>query len=168
MSNKVLVDLSAIKEAQKKLDETIHAKHNVSYDKVYSELKLALLVELAELANEIRSFKFWSIKESSNKDIILDEYADGIHFISSLCIYYGIEMKFNIEQLDKVDDKKAITAYILYLFKKGVKLNSRSSVKKWFCDYLKFGMMIGFTTTDIIDAYNKKNKVNFNRQDNKY
>ncbi|GHU33862.1 hypothetical protein FACS1894166_10300 [Bacilli bacterium] len=52
------IDLKDIIETQKILDKSIHNNHHVSYDVVYPELKLALFVELAELANEVRSFKF--------------------------------------------------------------------------------------------------------------
>ncbi|GHU29938.1 hypothetical protein FACS1894152_8260 [Bacilli bacterium] len=51
------IDLKDIIETQRILDKSIHSNHHVSYDVVYPELKLALFVELAELANEVRSFK---------------------------------------------------------------------------------------------------------------
>jgi dimeric dUTPase (all-alpha-NTP-PPase superfamily) len=50
--------LNDIIEAQKILDQAIQKKHNTNYEKVLEELKLALFVELGELANEVRSFKF--------------------------------------------------------------------------------------------------------------
>jgi dimeric dUTPase (all-alpha-NTP-PPase superfamily) len=52
------LNLKEIIETQIILDRAIQAKHNVSYEKVLEELKLALFVELGELANEVRSFKF--------------------------------------------------------------------------------------------------------------
>jgi dimeric dUTPase (all-alpha-NTP-PPase superfamily) len=54
----MLVDLTDIFEIQKKLDAYIHLHHNVNYGMVFNELKLALIVELSELANDVRSFKF--------------------------------------------------------------------------------------------------------------
>ena len=57
---------------------------------------LALLVEIGELANETRSFKFWSVKPASEKKIILEEFVDGIHFILSL----GIECGFHKQPLE--------------------------------------------------------------------
>jgi dimeric dUTPase (all-alpha-NTP-PPase superfamily) len=50
--------LDDIIESQKILDQTIQVRHNTSYEKTLAELKLALFVELGELANEVRSFKF--------------------------------------------------------------------------------------------------------------
>jgi dimeric dUTPase (all-alpha-NTP-PPase superfamily) len=52
------INVNDILKLQSKLDATIHNKHHVNYKSVYEELKLALLVELGELANEVKSFKF--------------------------------------------------------------------------------------------------------------
>jgi dimeric dUTPase (all-alpha-NTP-PPase superfamily) len=52
------INLKDIIESQIILDETIQNKHGTTYAKVMEELKLALFVELGELANEVRSFKF--------------------------------------------------------------------------------------------------------------
>jgi dimeric dUTPase (all-alpha-NTP-PPase superfamily) len=43
---------------QDELDREILLKHDVNYGETFQERKLALLVELGELANEIRSFKY--------------------------------------------------------------------------------------------------------------
>jgi dimeric dUTPase (all-alpha-NTP-PPase superfamily) len=52
------LDLKDIFDAQIILDRSIHVKHDVLYNQVLDELKLALTVELAELANATRVFKF--------------------------------------------------------------------------------------------------------------
>jgi dimeric dUTPase (all-alpha-NTP-PPase superfamily) len=54
----MLVDLKDIFEMQKQLDSNIHNNRNVNYQMIIEEIKLALLVELGELANEVRCFKF--------------------------------------------------------------------------------------------------------------
>jgi dimeric dUTPase (all-alpha-NTP-PPase superfamily) len=54
----MLIDLTDIFEKQGKLDANIHNKRKVSYSIIVDEIKLALLVELGELANEVRCFKF--------------------------------------------------------------------------------------------------------------
>jgi dimeric dUTPase (all-alpha-NTP-PPase superfamily) len=43
---------------QEELDREILLKYNLNYKETFQERKLALLVELGELANEIRSFKY--------------------------------------------------------------------------------------------------------------
>lgn len=52
------INLSTLFKQQEKFDKYIHKKYKLSYKRVYNEIKLALFVELAELANEIKSFKF--------------------------------------------------------------------------------------------------------------
>jgi dimeric dUTPase (all-alpha-NTP-PPase superfamily) len=105
----MLVDLTDIFEMQIKLDRNIHQNHGVTYQIVIEEIKLALLVELGELANEVRCFKFWSNKTSSDKQTILEEYVDGIHFLTSMCLREHIPGKFEITNIHHVDDKKQIT-----------------------------------------------------------
>jgi hypothetical protein len=88
MSEIVLDELFSL---QKGLDEEIHQKHHVDLRETHYKRILALLVELGEFANETRCFKFWSLKPASEKGVILDEYADGMHFFLSLGIPLGVE-----------------------------------------------------------------------------
>jgi dimeric dUTPase (all-alpha-NTP-PPase superfamily) len=43
---------------QKQLDEEIFTRYSKTYGDTFAQRKLALIVELAELANEVRSFKY--------------------------------------------------------------------------------------------------------------
>ena len=73
---------------QHALDQYIQSNKQVTED-VFMKKGLALIVELAELANETRCFKFWSEKGPSERSVILEEYVDSIHFILSLGIEKG-------------------------------------------------------------------------------
>ena len=83
------IDLTDLYQAQRQLDEHIQTQHGVDYRSTRSKRTLALLVEVGELINETRAFKFWSLKAPSEKPIIVDEYADGIHFFLSLGLDVG-------------------------------------------------------------------------------
>ena len=83
------MDLTELFKKQAELDEVIAKNHHVSYASTRKERILALIVEIGELANATRCFKYWSNKGSEAKDIVLDEYADGLHFFLSL----GIDIK---------------------------------------------------------------------------
>lgn len=120
------MDLKELFQMQEKLDNEILDKVNegvvhtnfTSYrftpeDFIVDRL-LALQVEVSELANATRSFKYWSEKESEPKETILDEYVDVLHF------------------------------------------------------WLSVGLALNFTPDDVIEAYKKKNKVNFERINNGY
>ncbi|MBO1914929.1 dUTP diphosphatase, partial [Microvirga sp. 3-52] len=65
--------LTKLFEMQTELDAFIQ-KQRVTNENVFQSKGLALLVELAELANETRSFKFWSTKGPSDIEVILEEY----------------------------------------------------------------------------------------------
>ena len=84
------MDLQKLFTMQEALDHYIQTNKQVTED-VFTKKGLALLVELAELANETRCFKFWSEKGPSEREVILEEYVDSIHFLLSL----GIEKGFN-------------------------------------------------------------------------
>ena len=70
---------------QRELDLFIQNNREKQTD-VFQEKGLALLIELAELANETRCFKFWSTKGPSDDAVILEEYVDSIHFLLSLVL----------------------------------------------------------------------------------
>ena len=72
-----------------KLDDRI-AKNMTYNRKIVKRKMLALLVEIGELANETRCFKYWSNKPASEREVILEEYG-GLHFILSIGIDLGID-----------------------------------------------------------------------------
>ena len=85
------INLSELFEAQKQLDARIAENHNVTYESTRSRRTLSLLVELGELANSTRCFKYWSNKGSEPLERVLDEYADALHFFLSLGIDVGMK-----------------------------------------------------------------------------
>ncbi|WP_233485571.1 dUTPase [Spiroplasma sp. ChiS] len=80
-------------ENQKKLDEHILTKFKLNDDETFEKRILAFLVELAEFINEQRDFKYWSVKPASTKDVLLEEYIDGIHFLISIGNSLGVDFK---------------------------------------------------------------------------
>ena len=83
------IELEELFQAQGQLDQRIADEHHVSYQSTRDRRIMALIVEIGELANATRCFKYWSNKGSEDKAIVLDEYADGLHFFLSL----GIDIK---------------------------------------------------------------------------
>ena len=77
------IQLKPLVNEQAKLDAHIQSQHQVTYQTTREKRILALLVEVGEMINETKTFKFWSKKPSAEKPIILDEYADGLHFLLS-------------------------------------------------------------------------------------
>lgn len=152
---------------QKQLDSYIETNHNLTNKDLFHDKYLALLVELGELANETRCFKFWSNKERSSKEIILEEYVDGIHFILSL----GIEKGLRYESSTIQKTSKTETELFSIVFENSVLFKNnpiQTTYNQLFTSYLKLGLALGFEENDIRDAYLKKNEVNYERQNQGY
>lgn len=98
------MELKELFEMQKKLDEHIMLnKHwNTNLDVYLVEKLLALQVEVSELANATRCFKYWSEKDSESKERLLDEYADVLHFFLSV----GLALEFTPEEVEEAYIKK--------------------------------------------------------------
>jgi dimeric dUTPase (all-alpha-NTP-PPase superfamily) len=88
---------------QEKLDELFMANSpDVSEKERLTSNILALMVETSEMANEIRSFKYWSKKERSPDDVILEEFVDVLHFYLSIANQLG----FTAEDIERAYNRK--------------------------------------------------------------
>lgn len=155
-------------EMQEKLDFDIHTKFQVNYQNTFEKRVLAFLVELAEFANETRCFKYWSLKSASAKEIILEEYIDGIHFLLSL----GIGLQVSYDTVFFVESKnKELTNQIIDVYKKAIMFSTENSLKnyeKLITAYLEVGNTLGFKEIELKEAYLKKNNINYQRLQNGY
>jgi dimeric dUTPase (all-alpha-NTP-PPase superfamily) len=152
---------------QSGLDATIHAAHQCDYESTHYKRILAFLVELGEFSNETRCFKFWSLKSPSEKAVILDEYADGMHFLLSLGLPLGVEKythKFK-------PDQKELTLQILKTYSLATDLLDHYDPKHYalvFSSFLNILPLLGYSGEDAIAAYKKKLAVNYTRQEQHY
>lgn len=161
------MNLHKLFEMQNTLDQRIQAEHHLEGVPLLNKKILSLQVELSELANETRCFKFWSTKEPSNKDIILEEYVDCLHFILSL----GLEKSFQDITLDVKDVCFELSDQFLNLYINISDFAVDSSIEKYlniFNNFLSLGQNLGFSVENIENAYLYKNKINHERQDNGY
>ena len=154
---------------QYQLDQYIIQNHQLENEDLFEERFLALLVELGELANETRCFKYWSEKAPSPNSVILEEYVDNIHFLLSL----GLEKGFQYSEIDTpivVDDVTA-TEQFNHVFQKGLAFYTKPTELAYialFQAYLQLASILGFSVADIFEAYDEKNEVNYERQDQGY
>ncbi|MGE7600935.1 dUTP diphosphatase [Peribacillus sp. NPDC097675] len=162
------MNIEKLMDMQAGLDRHIEKKHELHREDLVERKILALLVELGELANETRCFKFWSLKGPSDKETILAEYVDGIHFILSL----GIEKGFVpiVESATLQVDGDMTTQFILIygcINEFRLQLDG-PAFQAVFTEYLRLGEMLGFSAMDVETAYVSKNEVNYERQKNDY
>ena len=153
---------------QKELDTRIFKLHKISREGSRRARILALLVELAEMANETRCFKYWSLREPSEKAIILEEFGDGIHFLLSL----GIDLNDNHTAIEADGSKpENLIEAILSVFEKVNQLQVEFTQKQYleaFSAYLTVAKQLGFTANEIRDYYLLKNQKNHDRLSSNY
>lgn len=166
-----LKQLKTLFESQRELDQEIAQKHNVDYDDLWNELLMALIVEIGECANETRTFKFWSLKGPSEKNVILEEYVDGIHFLLSIGLHYGyVDLEELAPRTNSIAKTGLLEAYHA-VFRNAVMLKEEKHGTYYndlFEYYFALGHLLSFTDKEIIDAYNEKHKENYRRQENGY
>lgn len=159
--------MNELYKIQEELNNRIIKEHNLDESKLSNDRYMALLVELGELANETRAFKYWSLKAPSEKAIIIEEFSDVLHFLLTI----GIELdKPQLSFYDKETNKDLVTLFLdMYN-----DINVIRSLKSTFV-YLRLyntlmliGQKLGFSEKDIYKSYLEKNKINHKRQDHGY
>ncbi len=166
----ILMDIAKILEMlemQKQLDERILEEHDYRGINLFPKKVLALYTELGELANETRTFKYWSNKSPSSRDNILEEYVDCLHFILSM----AADLKLKEIKLHKVGNRGTLTDRFLDLFEYINIFANRPFHENYellLSHFLDFGYILDFEDEEIYSAYIKKNKINHKRQDEGY
>ncbi|MBA2871699.1 dimeric dUTPase (all-alpha-NTP-PPase superfamily) [Anoxybacillus calidus] len=163
------MDLQRLYSMQKMLDERIETQHGLQDENLVEKKMLALFVEIGELANETRCFKFWSLKPPAPLEKVLEEYVDGLHFILSL----GIELNFgdDVDKMKKETENYSLVEQFLRVFQAVNEFQQTKSLEAYkhlFTNYLQLGEHLGFTNEQIEQAYIKKNEVNHERQNQNY
>lgn len=157
-----------IAQMQRELDQRILDVHHLTVEETFRKRILAFLVELGELANETRCFKFWSLKLSSEKSVVLDEYVDGIHFLMSLGNDMGVD--FSTMTFAKTGFSDVSEGFIrIYQTASSFAIHMAVDVfTELFDGYMRLGYSLGFTFDDVVSGYVNKNKINHERQNSQY
>lgn len=152
---------------QSELDTYIRTNHELENEYLFNEKMLALLVELGELANETRCFKFWSTKLGSERQVVLEEYVDNIHFLLSL----GIEKGYAFSNINITKTPRNKTVQFNEVFRAAIYFYEQQTETSYITmveSYLQLAYLLGFTEQDIMQAYVEKNDVNYERQKSGY
>ncbi|ABR50719.1 dUTPase [Alkaliphilus metalliredigens QYMF] len=158
------MEFSVLYEIQRNLDEKIIVEHQLQGVNLTPSKVLALQVELGELANETRAFKYWSKNPPASRNVILEEYVDCLHFILSL----GLDIGFTGTKIqDGVSGEQTLVEQIKTVFNQIHQFESTlGEAEYWilFEGFLVLGKKLGFESGQIYDAYLAKNKINHQRQ----
>lgn len=184
------MNLQELFSKQAELDAHIEQEHprQPGEDRL-SKKVLALQVELGELANEWRGFKFWSKDQEprtrervliqvfeddepyysyETKNPLLEEYVDGLHFFLSV----GLELDITPIYVDE-SFKNDITKLFVNINSGVSTLLYPESVKDMnylnaFANFIRLGQLLGFACEEVEQAYDAKHQINFERQANGY
>ncbi len=163
------LNLNKIINIQKKLDKYIEDNHKLESKDLVSRKKLALIIEISELCNEVRCFKYWSIKKMSTKNIILNEFVDCFHFILSIGIFYGIDLlELDLVFEYKKKDNIELSNFFIELIHDVKSINNKKSSIEFIKKLFELAYNLDLSNDEIVDYYYKKNEINFKRQNEKY
>ena len=118
-------------------------------------------------ANETRCFKFWSVKGPSEKEVLAEEFGDGLHFFLSLGIDLnddGSDVEAIIVQGSKTNSFMALYDAIV-VFARNANLDT---YREAFGLFFGLANSFGLSEEDIRSHYLKKNEINHTRQDQNY
>lgn len=159
------MNFSQILNKQNELDKAIKEVHTI--DIGYNEkMLIALYTEIGEFANEVQSFKYWKKQKNIDQEKLLEEYADGLHFLMSFAI--KLKCSNEIKEIIKSND---INDQFLHMFNSVGRLTKKLSKKRVETAigiYLGLAHLLNITEEQVIDAYLKKNNKNFERLKNNY
>ena len=162
------MDIKKMLEAQKELDKANMKKGGLT-EYPLDMAQTAYRVELGELLQEWKQFKYWKLNKGEiDREKMLEEWADCMHFALSLenyniCPnegYYDYISKHAEEDIEK------------YLYAEN---DIYIVLKRCFTDFdyiveytIILGLKLGFTMEELEQAYWNKNKINWDRIKNKY
>lgn len=162
------MDIKKMLEAQKELDKANMEKGGLT-EYPLDMAQTAYRVELGELLQEWKQFKYWKLNKGEiDREKMLEEWADCMHFALSLenyniCPnegYYDYISKHAEEDIEK------------YLYAEN---DIYIVLKRCFTDFdyiveytIILGLKLGFTMEELEQAYWNKNKINWERIENNY
>ena len=140
----------------KKLDDIFMNKYMYAEKKYYEKNCLELIVELCELANESKCFKYWTVKKS-NKELVLEEFADSLLMVFYMFNTYNIDSISTVD-VDMSDD---VLESFNILIRMCTNLMNRDNIdelflKGIFTRLINIGKLLELSDDEIIDACYKK------------
>ena len=140
----------------KKLDDIFMNKYMSTEDKYYEKNCLELIVELCELANESKCFKYWTVK-NSGKELVLEEFADSLLMVLYMFNTYNV---VSVSTVD-VDISDDILEEFNVIIRMCTNLMNRDNItdmflKEIFTRLIHIGKLLGLNDNEIVDACYKK------------
>ena len=162
------MNIKKMLEAQKELDKANMKKSGLN-EYPLEMIKTAYRVELGELLQEWKQFKFWKINKGEiDREKMIEEWADCMHFALSLELF--VVEKLEINFIDK-DYTKCLNLRIRYLDKNDIygTLDDCYEINSTILnDTIALGLKLNYTLEELEQAYWRKNKINWERIEGGY
>ncbi len=162
-----MLNIKDIYKETKHLDELFALQYDIRSQEIIKKYKLELLVEFGELANETRCFKFWSTRQTGDKEKVLEEYIDCLFMILYFCNITNVSLE---EEFPVVEEKDIITTFLtLYEYGNDLSKNlERETIKKLLVEILYLASLLDFTLDDLVRETKKKSLIIQERLESDY
>lgn len=155
------MDLTKLFNLQKELDERIIQEKGLEGQELYAMKIMALQVELAELAQEIGDvWKFWKSPKPRNRERVLEELVDCLHFLLSL----GIEARVDWNIPRRAAIKRNLFEQLEVCFRDFRVAYVGIQWEMAFWHFLGLVDLLGFKWSEVEAEYLRKNEINHLRQ----
>ena len=152
----------------KKLDDIFMNKYMDTESSYYEKNCLELIVEIGELANESKCFKYWTVKKP-DKELVLEEFADTL-----LMVLYMFNT-YNVDSVSTIDVDMSLNVLVEFniLIRMCTNLMNKEDInelylKEIFTRLIHIGKLLGLNDNEIIDACYKKIFKNEERLNSNY
>ena len=157
-----------IYDKNKKLDDIFMNKYINNESKFYEKNCLELIVELCELANESKCFKYWTVKKP-DKNLVLEEFADCLLMVLYMFNTYNVDSVSTVD----VDNACDILEEFNILIRMCTNLMDRNNIhemflKEIFTRLMHIGRLLELSDDEIIETCYKKIKKNEERLNSDY
>ncbi|MGE7946497.1 dUTP diphosphatase [Lysinibacillus sp. NPDC093688] len=149
---------------QAELENFIADKHGIDIHDYLNEQQLAILVELAESANEWQGFKYWKLKKDVDREKLLEETVDVLHLI----LARGLILGWQVATIKAYKSTSVTTQYTSLMQKIATEEETQKTYTQLFNLYAGLVEMLGFAWLEVEEAYMKKHQENIDRQNNDY
>ena len=152
-----MFDLTNIYKVTKQIDEQF-ALHYGNDEEIVRKNRLELLVELGELANETSCFKYWSMKQTGEKEKVLEEYIDCLF----MTLYFSniTDISLDEEFPSSLNGDIIDTFLSLNKFASDIgKAPSKDEIKRVLVELDHLAKLLDFTIEDLERATTMKSKI---------
>lgn len=159
-------DLTEMIKIQEDLNKTIYETQKIDWSTIKNQSHLCIVIELMELCNETRCFNYWSKKTRSSDDVILEEFADVLCFLVTEIIPLGIKI-IEINESIKQENQLSLTRrfHQLILNYAELSIDNPNTYKRFTEDLFNLGYALGYSLSQIWEAYLKKVQKNYKVQE---